>query len=109
MKDKKEAALEVQIQEQEIININKMRIENGLKPIDDADRYLILIKSKTMLLENLLGNEITIFVTEKRPNFYEVEVVDTNNRTKLLVMNLTRLSKFRYCLLKYGEKSNKER
>ena len=32
---------------------------------------------------------------------YKVEVIDSNKREKLLIINLNKLSKFRYCLLDY--------
>lgn len=56
--------------------------------------------SKTLLLETLLGNDVTIFVKEDR-EFFEVDFVDSNNRVRLLTMNLEKLSKCRYCLLSY--------
>lgn len=76
----KETAQEVPVQEQFLNKISK--------------------SSKTLLLETLLGNDVTIFVKEDR-EFFEVDFVDSNNRVRLLTMNLEKLSKCRYCLLSY--------
>ena len=101
-------AQEVPVQEQflnEISSrsktINQIRKAYGLKAIEDGDQYISKIQLRTILLETLLGNEITIFIEEKDSNLYKVEVIDSNKREKLLIINLNKLSKFRYCVLDY--------
>ena len=101
------AAQEVPVQEQ--LNqistgsktINQIRKAYGLKAIEGGDQYMSKIQLRTILLEALLGNEVTIFIEEKGSNLYKVEVIDSNKREKLLIINLNKLSKFRYCLLDY--------
>lgn len=108
IKELERTAQEVSVQEQflnEISSgsktINQIRKAYGLKAIEGGDQYMSKIQLRTILLEALLGNEVTIFIEEKGSNLYKVEVIDSNKREKLLIINLNKLSKFRYCLLDY--------
>lgn len=65
--DKKETAHEVQVQEQPLININQLRVENGLGPIKGGDNDFISIIDKNkktagienqVQLEKLYENEL---------------------------------------------------
>ncbi|QEK12751.1 hypothetical protein FQB35_10650 [Crassaminicella thermophila] len=64
-----------------------------------VNKLINYLRSK--LIKILLGRSIALFVEEKGSNYYEVEVADSKNRVKLLVLRFEKIGSIRYRLKDY--------